>query len=221
MTTHSFSSLKKFSDCGYRYQQVNILKTFKDKPFDKANEGTRVHKAFEDYVTSGVPLPADLMQFQGEMNMIDALTGKRLAEHKMALDAQGNPCEFFDRGAMLRGTWDFIHILGDQATIIDWKHGADKYPDTEQLELGALHVFKRYPNVTKVTGALVYVTAKTIHTAHYDAKDFMSLWTRWIGKVNREEKARVTGEYPKNPSGLCRAYCPVEACEFQGEAVRR
>lgn len=212
-TIHSFSGLKQFETCPFQYQQVKLLKTVKEEPFDAKNEGARMHKAFENYITKGVPLPAEFAKFQEVMDVVDAYQGQKRAEYKMGLTAAGEPCGFFDAGVIIRGAADLIGVYEDVALAVDWKNGKATNPDDDQLHLMATMVFKHYRQVTKVVGILDFVTHKTIHSEIYHRERWPQMWAYWVNKMANEDRAKRSGEFDKRPSGLCRGWCPVKHCE--------
>ena len=61
---HSYSSVKDFEGCPRRYHEVRILKKFKSQDTAATMYGTAVHKAFEDYIRDGTPLPEQFKMFE-------------------------------------------------------------------------------------------------------------------------------------------------------------
>ena len=53
----SFSSLKDYINCPRQYMEVKVLKRFEKRLTEQMLYGTSVHKALEDYVGEGKPLP--------------------------------------------------------------------------------------------------------------------------------------------------------------------
>lgn len=61
---HSYSAVKDFENCPRKYHEVRILKQFKQSDTTATLYGTAVHKAFEEYIESKTPFPAQFAQFQ-------------------------------------------------------------------------------------------------------------------------------------------------------------
>jgi hypothetical protein len=80
----------------------------------------------------------------------------------------------------------------------------------------ALSVFKHFPQVKKVKGALLFTIANEIVKQDYSVTDEGVLWAPWLQKYAALEKAHETGVWNPRPSGLCRKYCPVVACAHNG-----
>jgi hypothetical protein len=208
---HSFSSLNYFSQCQHRYNEVKILKRFKDAPFAASIEGTDAHKAFEDHIKDGVPLPDWCAKHAPVLEVVAEMRGTKYVELKMAVDVQGNACSYWDKNAAIRGAADLVVIDGTHASVGDWKFGKVK-TDVAQLDVMALMVFKRFPQVETISGVLVFVNYDQTVTARYTADQTIPLWQTWVGKMSRVAKAIRETDFPMNPSGLCRGWCPVESC---------
>jgi len=221
-TTHSFSSLKTFATCPYQYQQVNILKKWKPKPFDAADYGARAHKAFEDYITKGVPLPDEFMPYDGLMKTVDAFNGQKRAEYRMGLKADASACGFFDDGVVIRGSADLVAVWKDSALVVDWKSGKSTRPDSDQLHLMALMVFAHYPQVTRVQGMLHFFIEDCVHTQVYERSKVPAMWAYWQEKMQAEDAAKRSGVFAMYPGGLCKGWCAVESCiNWEAGAAKR
>jgi len=69
----SHSSLKDYEGCARRYHEVKILKKYPFKETQAVIYGKELHKAAEDYVSKGEPLPE---QFEFVQSTLDALMAK-------------------------------------------------------------------------------------------------------------------------------------------------
>jgi hypothetical protein len=119
---------------------------------------------------------------------------------------------------------DVLKIKNDTASITDWKTGKLK-PDSEQLMLYATAVFIHHPEVQEIEARLVFLKQDTgphipmrdcfygILIRRYDLLEF---WEQYEHKVNALHHAVLTTNFPPQPSGLCRAHCPVTSCEHNG-----
>jgi hypothetical protein len=135
----------------------------------------------------------------------------------MGLTADLEPCGFFDRNVWFRGVVDLRIIDGDAARVVDYKTSKNaKYADVGQLQLMALAVFKHFPQVKTVNGALLFVIANSMVKQKYAVRDEGVLWKPWLQKYASLEKAHETGVWNPRPSGLCRRHCPVVECAHNG-----
>ena len=91
---HSYSSIKQFENCPRQYNEVRILKKFKQANTEATLYGTAVHKAFENYIKDRTPLPAQFAQFQRYIEPLAAIEGDVRCEEKMGIRSDFSPCGF-------------------------------------------------------------------------------------------------------------------------------
>ena len=108
MTTWSYSSLKTFEQCAKKYYHLKVLKDVKDVGSEATIYGNEAHKAAEDYVSAGTPLPARFSYMQKTLDALLAIPGEKHCELKLGVELSDTgylPCEFFGRrygGGVLR-----------------------------------------------------------------------------------------------------------------------
>jgi hypothetical protein len=212
---HSYSSVKDYEGCARRYHEVRILKNFKSQDTQATLYGTAVHKAFEDYIKDGTPLPEQFAQFQPFVEPLAAVDGEIRCEEKMAIRADFSPCGFFDKDVWFRGIPDYLAIStsGKTARVADYKTGkSSRYADTAQLELMAAMVMLHHPTVEKVKGALLFVVVGDIIKAEYTRSQLPEILSKWAGRAGAIEKAVDVGVWNPRSSALCK-FCPVSSCE--------
>lgn len=209
---YSFSGIKSFKNCQRQYYETKILKKYPMVETEAIMYGKEVHKALEDYVKSDVPLGKH-SRFKGIADALNNIKGKKLTEYEMGLDESLNPCGFSDEQCFIRGIADLIIIDDEKQTahIFDYKTGSAKYPDTDQLELMALMVFRHFSTITKVKAGLLFIVHDTIISAEYEKKDAKKKWLGWLQKIEVMEQAAQSNVYQENPSGLC-GWCVVVEC---------
>jgi hypothetical protein len=212
-TVHSYSSLSLFNTCPKQYAEIKVFKRVSAGKYDPNGWGDRVHKAIEAYIIKGTSLPEEMMKYQPEMDMVDALTGQKLAEKRMGISKSGTACEFFDKSVWIRGSADFVHTLADKATVVDWKTGSNKRPDEDQLHLMALMTMLHKPQVNTVSGVLIFLEHQSLHTVSFSRAKLADMWAYWVGRMNEVEQSEKTGTWLEKPSGLCNGWCPVESCQ--------
>ena len=215
----SFSKAKAFETCPKQFYYEKILKEYPVEETEAMRYGTEFHKACEDYIGSGLPLPK---RFEFIKPILDALNNKRgvkVCEKKMGLTADLEPCDFFDKRVWFRGIADLIvvDVLAGVAWVIDYKTGKSaKYADNGQLELMALIIFKHYPQITKVKAGLLFVIAKNLIKAEYEIDSEPNLREKWLKIYGKMEKAFESNVWNPRPSGLCKRHCPVLECAHNG-----
>ena len=216
----AYSGWKTFNTCAKQYLHKYILKDVSDPPGPEAEYGTRVHKAFEDYLAGRADFPIEHAQFRKYADAVAAWKGDLYVEHKMALDFNMEPCDFFDKNYFVRGVVDLASINGAVANILDWKTGKSaKYADLKQLELMSLLIFKHFPQVQRTKAGLVFLVPDKIVKARYDKKDEQALWLRWMYEVSRIQQAKDKNNFGPSPNNLCKRHCPVLSCDFNQRVV--
>lgn len=216
MIKWSFSGLKDFVNCPRQYYEVKVLRSVTKKVTQQMQYGTEVHKALEDYVRDGTPLPEFYRRFQPMLDALLEIPGTRYPEHKMALTEAKEPCAFDADEYWVRGIADLLIVDGADAYIIDYKTGSAKYPDTKQLKLMALMVFENFSSVEKVKAGLLFVAHNTFIEETYTRNHITSMWNTFSWDLLRLRTATDNNVWTPNPSPLCK-WCPVTSCEFNKE----
>lgn len=213
---HSYSSVKDFENCRRKYHEVRILKKFKQSDTDATLYGTEVHKAFEDHIMSGVPIPEKFSQFQRYIDPLKAIRGDIFCERKMGIRADFTPCEFFDKDVWFRAIPDFLAVdaASGVARIVDYKTGkSSRYADPAQLELLAAMTMSYHPEIHTVRGALLFVVAGDVIRAEYKREKLADIYSKWVGRAAQIEQALEHNNWGPSKSPLCK-FCPVESCEY-------
>jgi hypothetical protein len=174
--------------------------------------GKRVHTAFEDFIKDGVMLPQGMDQWQKLAFKLAALPGQKLCEMEYALDRNFQPTAW--KGAWTRGIADLVVIHGKNAVVADYKTGKRK--PTEQLDLYANYVFAHHPEVQKVTTGFIWLKEKKIDWKPVERKEVPVIWQGFVPRVKKLESAYERDSWPAKTSGLCKAWCSVLSCEFNG-----
>ena len=211
----SHSALKDFEGCARRYHEVKVLKKYPTPETEQIRYGKELHKAAEDYVRDGTPLPE---QFNFVKPTIDALmtkSGRRYPEHEMALTEDLTPCGFKEDKVWVRGIADLLIVDDDNLTawVVDYKTGNNKYPDVGQLELMSLMVFASFPHIRQVNSALLFVVKETMVKAKMSVDEVPTAWQRYRERVAKLAACHANNVWNPNQTPLC-GWCPVRGCEF-------
>jgi RecB family exonuclease len=217
--TWSYSSLDLFKQCPQKYYRLRVLKDVKDPPAEHLNYGLAVHKAAEDYIGKGVPIPEKYVAIlKTPLDRLNAMEGEKHCELRLGLTQGLEPCGFFAPDVWWRGVADLIIINNDSAYVVDYKTGkSSKYADTKQLELLSLAVFKHFPQVKKIKGGLLFVVANDLIKANYEQDKAGVYWTKWLEDTGRLEAAITNDVWNAKPNFTCRQYCPVHDCQHNGK----
>ena len=209
--TWSFSSLKEYINCPKKYQEVRILKNYKFIDTPQTIYGKEVHEALELYVRDGKPLAKNYLRFKKMVDTLIAIPGEKYPEYKMALTKKMEQCNFDDDNRWVRGIADLVIVDGDQAYIIDYKTGSNKYPDTKQLKLMAVMAFVCFPKVNKIKAGLLFCMKNSFVQESYTREDIHKSWKSFQTPLDRLTISYDYDTWTPNPTPLC-GWCPVETC---------
>ena len=188
---------------------------------EHANDrGTRVHNECELYVRGEGQLPQEARYFEDEFKSLAAKFKKGTVslEGEWGFDKEWQPIDW--KLAWLRMKLDAnIHLSNTHAAVVDYKTGrkfGNEVKHGEQLQMYALAVFLRYPQVEHVTAELWYL----------DVNDLTSLdVTRPIGLRQlkpfdkRGRKMTEATEFPANPNAHSCRYCPYHPAKGSGHCT--
>ena len=221
MITWSYSSLKTFQQCPKKYYHLRVAKDYKDEDSTATIYGKEVHKAAEDYIRDGTPVPA---KYSFVVPMLDALKdieGEKHCEIKLGLKSDLSPCDFFDEEVWWRGVADLLIISGDMAYLIDYKTSKNaRYADTGQLDLLAAATFAKYPDVKHIKSALIFVVSNEFVNKNHVVDQKIHYIKPFVFDLERIESALKTNVWNANASALC-PYCPVKTCQHWKEKRTR
>lgn len=214
---YSYSSLTSFETCPYKHYMIKVSKQVQDLPYAQAEFGIKVHTGAELYIKDNTPYDGPFAQRIVEV--VDHYRAKPestlLAEHKLTVTRKKKPTEWFADDAHARGIVDLLVRGPDWTHIADWKTGKPNQ-FTTQLKHNAMLEMIHRPEVKKVTWNYEWLKhgTKTPGTLH---REFLNEeWDKFELRVIRLEQALKDNDWPKKPSGLCKAYCAVTECKHNG-----
>jgi hypothetical protein len=214
----SYSSMSLFQQCPKKYYHLKVAKDVIDPPSVQMRYGLDAHKAAEDYVREGAALPAHFAFMKEPLDRLRQMEGEHLCEHRMGLDEDMEPCKFFDKAVWWRGIADLLVINGEKASLIDYKSGKNTYPDTKQLELLSLAVFKHFPEVQTVKAGLLFVVHPALVKERFEATEQIERWKKWHEQSMQLDEAYENGVWNPKQNFTCKGWCPVLSCEHNGKA---
>jgi len=211
--------LDLFKQCPQKYYRLRVVKDVKEPPTEHLNYGLEVHKAAEEYVRDGKPIPEKYVSIlKDPLDRLIAMDGEKHCEKKLGLTKKLEPCGFFDKDVWWRGIADLIIINNGYAYVVDYKTGkSSKYADIKQLELLSLAVFKHYPDVKKVRGGLLFVVANDLIKANFEQEKSNVYWMKWLEDTAMLEAAIKNDVWNAKPNFTCNKYCPVTDCLHNGK----
>lgn len=88
--------------------------------------------------------------------------------------------------------------------------------DIDQLKLFAAVMFTVHPELEEVQAGYIWLKERKIDKEKFYRRDLPELWQHFAPQVRRLVVAHKEQKWPERPSGLCKNYCNVVACEFNG-----
>lgn len=207
--SHSYSSIKLYENCPYRYFRQRVTKDVVDEGGEASKYGERVHEYLEHRLKSNKMLPQDVAHYEPLCQSVEriAKNGQLLIEHELVLDENLTPTGWWDADAWLRSKLDILIINGDDAVVMDWKTGKRNL-DQFQMQLFAAQVFKHFPEVVRLKTSLVWLKTMEMDTETYSRLDTNAIWADVMKRIQRIHTSFEHDNWPMRPSGLCR-FCPA------------
>jgi hypothetical protein len=225
----SFSKIKNFETCARRYYTVDIMKKVTDSSA-ALDRGNKLHDAMKQRVQSDTSLPREFAYMEKWAKpLIEVLHPLQIiqCELQLACTRDMKSCGYWEKKVFMRSKIDYLRLIpGSRAQtflcqIIDYKTGKPKDEDT-QLVINAACVFAHYPDVIGVKSEFLYTEYGDTRSFTYTRPTVQLLWKEdIIPRVNKMEESHAAQNFPPNPCGLCREYCPVVSCEYHGKGKPR
>jgi hypothetical protein len=205
---HSYSSIKLYENCPYRYYRQRIVKDIVDEGGDASKHGERIHEFLENRL-KGTDLPKEVEHYEPLCQSVERIAkgGELHIEKELVLTENLTPTGWWDADAWIRSKLDVLVITGDTAVVMDWKTGKRRM-DMFQMDLFAAQVFKHYDQVQKIKTSLVWLKTMEMDTELYIRGNINERWADIMGRINRIYMSLEHDNWPAKPSGLCR-YCPA------------
>lgn len=206
----SYSLLHCFDDvCPHQGEARYITKTIKFAETDAIRFGNAVHTAFEHRVGGGKPLPLEMQQWEKYAKPFDGRGAK--TEAWFQIDTEGKACDRNSPKKFGHGKIDLHLINGEIGYIGDWKTGNSKYEDPFELEIGALLLKAKYPQLKTIKGQFFWLKDDRAGQLH-DLSDVGRTWNKVCSIMQTIYNYRKIEEFPKKQSPLC-AWCQRWDCE--------
>lgn len=218
----SHSTLSAFATCPRQYEELKVLRNFKDTDNPASLWGTEFHEAAEAYLKAqgGQPLPANMTQYEGYLAKFLARKGTLLVEQEYGLDVALRPCAFNGQDVWCRGIIDVLTLEGTVAYVDDHKTGKNRKKDMQQLIIFSLLTFLHHPQINTTHCAFHWLQLGAVDVETFYRHQIPELWNTLVPKLQQYKKAFDLGIFPPKPSGLCKRHCAVETCEYVGGSRR-
>ncbi len=215
----SYSALTNYENCPKKYYHLSVVKDVKEPPSEHLTHGHRIHTAFQYRVSEGKKLPIGTRQYEPFLNMLASLSGEISVEQKLAITADFEPCEWFAKNTWTRCVIDYLCIQKTKALVVDYKTGRRK-DDDSQLSLMCAMVFCHMEEIEEVHASYFWMqepVGQQVDTLVLKRSDLLEIYSRILPRIKQFQLAHKTTEFPAQPGGLCRRYCPVKSCPHNGK----
>ncbi len=211
---HSYSALNCYDEvCPHQYWHRYILKDIKFVESPQIKAGNEGHALFEQRLASKRPLPPDRQTWEAFVTPLDFYELK--IEQWYGVTQEGSACESRAPAVWLRGKLDCAIVNQDRAYMIDWKFskpGNSKWEKPFELEVGALLLQAKHPQVKQITAQFAWINENKLGE-RFDVSNTRKTWAKINDIVTQINANQHTGEFAKRRSGLC-GWCPVKNCEY-------
>lgn len=212
MISWSYSSLKTFQQCPKKYYHLRVAKDFKDEDSTATIYGKEVHKAAEDFIRDGTPVPEKFAFIRPVLESLSKIEGEKHCELQLGLTQDLKPTGFFAEDTWWRGVADLVIINGEDAYLVDYKTNKNsKYADVKQLDLLAVAVFAHFPQIKRIKSALIFVVCNDFVKKQHVVEERKEYFKPFESDLQRLEIAMDTGVWNAVSGALC-SYCPVKSC---------
>jgi len=217
----SYSSLKTFQQCPKKYYHLKIAKDIVQEDTVHTIYGKEVHKAAEDYIKEGKPVPEKYSYIVETLDALNNIPGEKYCEIELGIkktvEGRYIPCDFDDKNHWWHGIADLLIVNGDEAYLVDYKTSKNaKYADTKQLDYMASAVFLRFPKVQVIKSALIFVVSKEFVKKEHTSMFKLAYLQSVEPDLKRLDVAIQTGVWNPVSGPLC-GWCPVKSCVHNRE----
>ena len=171
-------------------------------------------------MVEGTPLPGLMADYEKWAVRAEAGKGDPgvtiLAEQQLAIRRDFSPTAWFSPTTWYRAVADVLKLAGNVALLVDWKTGKIT-EDPIQLALAAACVFSHYPEVQKIRTEFIWLQFDANTTMNVSRDQMPDLWNKLLPELDDLEFETNQHIGVPRRSGLCRSYCSVKSCEFNGK----
>ncbi len=215
----TWTLLETYDNCPFSCYHKNVIKDIPWVETEQNKWGNESHAALEKCARLRKPIEAGsrFEVYQWIADLILKAKGELRPEVRLGINRQFQAVDFFDKDVWLRGNADLTIDYGSWAWAIDYKTGKKKR-NSKQLMLMALLLFAKFPKLQKILTSFIWLQAgeekPEIETFH--RKDVQELWEHFLPLMREIEECYEREIWYKRQNGLCKEWCPVRTCEYNG-----
>ena len=207
----SAATLESFTMCPQRFYRTQVIKDIEAKPTPAADYSNQFHELLGQALV-GNPFPEKFARFQHMVDLVRALPGEHSVFKTLAVDRQLKPCSL-DK-AWVKTTVDCVVANGREAVLFFWKTGQKEPSDASKLS-AAIYFCLNHESVT-IHIRTFWLRAGVVEKETFTRDQLPELWRMFVPAYKRLLEAHETGVWKATPCGLCKKYCEVKECRFNG-----
>jgi RecB family exonuclease len=212
----SFSRLNNYETCPKKFYHLAVAKDVKDRDSEHISYGKMVHEALEKRVRDNQPLPLNLQHLEQYVAHFANANGTKMTEQKLCIDKEFNACDWFSKDAWCRAILDLAIINDKQAVVVDYKTGRIS-EDFTQLRVATALLMLHMPKLQQANICYLWTKEKQVTSEVFTRDEIGPLIVEMTPRLERYNKAHWEKEFPPRAGFLCKKYCPVVKCPYNGE----
>ena len=219
------TSLNTMITCPRQFEAKYITREVKFQQTEATIFGTLVHESIEAHLRHGTPLVPEAefcAPFVEWVKRLAAAPGAELLiEHKMGNAAPWDPNNPHAprswKDAGYGGIADVVVIdhAAKRVFIIDWKTGKKAKDDPTQAHILAMCAASQPGWYRDVTTHWVFVKPQQVVSHRFNMQTLHPVHATEVALWNWRD-AVVKNEFQPTPNGLCKQWCDVVSCPFNG-----
>lgn len=210
----SYSFLSTYDRCPRQAEARYITKELPYTESPEAAHGNKVHKVYEDALKLKQFPPVPYEYGVKYFHDIYALPCTELmAEQQLGVTRDWKPTGFFGNDVWGRGKLDVTAILNTTTAILfDWKTGNSAYEDPFELEVQAVLLKAKYPELETIKGCYIYLKDDRYGKVH----DLSSKIERTKETIEGIMRTVGKGLFYAKKNPLC-SWCALTSCKHWKE----
>lgn len=212
----SFSSLKTFQQCPKKYYHTKVARDIIESDTVATLYGKSAHTAAEDFIKKGKPIEPKFDYMKATLDELAKIPGEKLVEVRLGLTKDLKACDFNAPDVWWHGIADLVVLDHERqlAYSVDYKTSKSaRYADVKQLDLVAVGIFAKFPNIVRVKSALIFVVSKEFVRAEHHVDMIHKYMEKPAQDVARIEQAYESGVWNPVQGPLCK-FCSVSSCMY-------
>lgn len=206
----SFSSLSTYDRCPRQAQARYITKEMPYEESEAAAYGNRVHRDLELAVRDKGFVHEPIEGANRYLHDLYSLPCTDLiAEQQLGVTRDYKPTGFFSDDVWGRGKLDVTALLSSTTAILfDWKTGSSSYEDSFELEVQALLLQAKYPQLKIIKGCYIFLK----ESRYGQVYDLSSKLEKTKEKIEEIMNKIGQGIFYANKNKLC-GWCSLKSCK--------